>query len=51
MILRNIVPLDTRRHLLSYTKHVYQHSKHCVGVGVVSRGSGERCCRGKKQPP
>ena len=32
----------------TYTKHVYQHSKHYVGVGSCIKG-GEPCCRGKKQ--
>ena len=33
----------------TYTKHVYRHIKHCVGVGsCFTGGGGERCFRGKK---
>ena len=43
----DIVPLGKQD--ATYTKHVYQHRKHYVGVGSCFKGEGKRCCRGKKK--
>ena len=32
----------------TYTKHVYQHSKHFVGVGSCIKGGGDDVAEAKK---
>ena len=45
MILWDFAPPPVKQDT-TYTKHVYQYSKHYVGVGSCFKGG--RCCRGKK---
>ena len=39
MILWDIVPPPVKQDA-TYTKHVYRHTKHCVGVGSCLTGGG-----------
>ena len=50
MILWNIAPPPPVIQDATYTKHVYQHSKHYVGVGSCIKGAGNNVAEAKKTP-